>query len=93
MAAVVSRIDPRAGTSKAIPVAGGPADIALGARAAWVTLSLDDAVARIDTHTGTVRRTIPVGRRPEGVAVGAGGVWVANTGTAPSRASIRQVVV
>ncbi len=79
-AEVVSRIDPTAGTSKAIPVAGGPVDIALGAGAAWVTLSLDDAVARIDARTGTVRRTIPVGRRPEGVAYGAGGVWVANTG-------------
>jgi YVTN family beta-propeller protein len=79
-AAVVSRIDPRAGVPQPTPVAGGPADIALGVGAAWVTLALDDSVARIDLPTGSVRRTIRVGRRPAGVAVGAGGVWVANSG-------------
>jgi YVTN family beta-propeller protein len=79
-AAVVSRIDPRDGVPQPIPVAGGPTDIALGAGSAWVTLALDDSVARIDLSTGSVRRTIRVGRRPGGVAVGAGGVWVANTG-------------
>jgi YVTN family beta-propeller protein len=79
-AAVVTRIDPRTGVPQPIPVAGGPADIALGAGAAWVTLALDDSVTRIDRAAGVVRDTIPVGRRPGGVAVGAGGVWVANTG-------------
>jgi YVTN family beta-propeller protein len=79
-AATVSRIDPRTGISQPIPVVGGPADIALGAGGAWVTLALGDAVARIDPSTGTVRSTTGVGRRPAGVAVGAGGVWVANSG-------------
>ena len=79
-AAVVSRIDPRAGVSLPIPVAGGPVDIALGAGGAWVTLALGDSLARIDSATGTVRSTIGVGRRPAGVAVGAGGIWVANSG-------------
>jgi YVTN family beta-propeller protein len=79
-AGTVSRIDPRAGISQPILVAGGPVDIALGAGGAWVTLALGDAVARIDPSTGTVRSTTAVGRRPAGVAVGAGGVWVANSG-------------
>jgi YVTN family beta-propeller protein len=79
-AAVVSRIDPSTGVPHPIPVAGGPADIALGAGAAWVTLSYDDSVARIDPATGSVKSTIRVGRRPVGVAVGAGSVWIANSG-------------
>jgi hypothetical protein len=61
-------------------MAGGPAEIALGAGAVWVSLALDDAVARIDPVTGSVRSTTPVGRRPAGIAVGAGAVWVANSG-------------
>ena len=79
-AAVVSRIDPTVGVPHPIPVADGPSDIALGAGAAWVTLALDDSVARIDSATGTVRSTTHVGRRPAGVAVGAGAIWVANSG-------------
>ena len=79
-AAVVSRIDPSTGVPHPIPVAGGPADIALGAGAAWVTLAYEDSVARIDPATGSVKSTIPVGRRPVGVAVGAGSVWIANSG-------------
>jgi YVTN family beta-propeller protein len=79
-AQVISRVDPATGVAQPIRVAGGPADIALGAEAAWVTLRLDDSVVRIDASTGTVRDRIPVGRRPAGVAVGAGAVWVANTG-------------
>ena len=77
---IVSRIEPRTLVPQAIPVAGGPADIALGKRAAWVSAALDDSVARIDLGTGLVRGTTPVGRRPAGVAVGAGAVWVANSG-------------
>jgi YVTN family beta-propeller protein len=79
-AAVVSHIDPGTGVPHPIPVAGGPTDIALGAGGAWVTLGLDDSIARIDPATGSVQSTIPGGRRPAGVAVGAGGVWVANSG-------------
>jgi YVTN family beta-propeller protein len=77
---VVTRIDPRSGAPEAIPVPGGPADIALGAGAAWVSLSYDDSLARIDAASGSVRDTVDVGRRPAGVAVGAGAVWVANSG-------------
>jgi YVTN family beta-propeller protein len=79
-AAVVSRIDTSTGIPHLIPVAGGPADIALGAGGAWVTLAYDDSVARIDLATGAVQNTIRVGRRPVGVAVGAGSVWIANSG-------------
>ena len=78
-AGVVARIDPRSGIPEAIPVSGWPADIALGARAAWVSLSDDDSVARIDAADGAVRDTIGVGRRPVGLAVGAGAVWSANS--------------
>jgi YVTN family beta-propeller protein len=77
---VISRIDPSTGAPQPFPVAGGPADIAIGAGAVWVSAALDDSVARIDPDTVSVRRTIPVGRRPAGVAVGAGAVWVANSG-------------
>ena len=80
LAGVVSRVDAATGIAKPIPVAGHPADIALGAGAVWVTLALEDEVARIDPETGSVRRTIHVGRRPNGIAVGAGAVWVANSG-------------
>jgi peptide/nickel transport system substrate-binding protein len=79
-AEVVTRVEARSGALEEIRVPGGPADIALGARTAWVSLSRDDRVARIDTTNGAVRDTIRVGRRPAGVAVGAGAVWVANSG-------------
>jgi peptide/nickel transport system substrate-binding protein len=46
----------------------------------WVTLALQDAVARIDPDTRSVRSTTQVGRGPAGIAVGADGVWVANSG-------------
>ena len=79
-AGVATRIESRTGVPHPIPVAGGPADIALGANAVWVSAALDDTVARIDPTTGSVRSTTRVGRRPAGVAVGAGAVWVANSG-------------
>ena len=68
------------GIAKTVTVAGHPADIAIGSRSVWVTLALEDAVARIDPETGSVRSTIDVGRRPGGIAVGAGAVLVANSG-------------
>jgi YVTN family beta-propeller protein len=77
---LVSHIDARTGIAKHIPVGGEPADIALGAGSVWVTLRLEDAVARIDPATGAVRSTTPVGQGPTGIEVGAGGVWVANSG-------------
>jgi len=77
---VITRIESRSGVPHPIPVAGGPADIALGANAVWVSAALDDSVVRIDPATGSVRSTTPVGRRPAGVAVGEGAVWVANSG-------------
>jgi YVTN family beta-propeller protein len=63
-ARVVGRIDPNS----------GPAAVALGAEAVWVTDSEANTVTRIDP-TGLLT-PIPVGRGPGGIAVGAGGVWV-----------------
>lgn len=54
-----------------------PRAVAVGAGGVWVTIEEDDAVARIDPSTQTVK-TIPVGDGPVDVAVGAGAVWVAN---------------
>ena len=79
-AGVVTRVDRRTGAPHPIPVAGAPADVALGANAVWVSAALDDSVVRIDPTTGSVRSTTPVGRRPAGLAAGAGAVWVANSG-------------
>ena len=76
----VTRLERGTGVPQAIPVAGAPADIALGRHAAWISAALDDSVVRIDPVTGSVRSTTRVGRRPAGVAVGAGAVWVADSG-------------
>ncbi len=65
--AVGHRIDPRA----------GPAAIALGVNALWVTDNGANNVTRIDP-TG-LQTSTPVGNLPTGIAVGAGGVWVANS--------------
>ena len=66
-ARVVQRVDPNA----------GPAGIALGDQAVWVTDSEANNVTRID-RTGLTTPT-PVGNEPGGIAVGEGGVWVADT--------------
>jgi streptogramin lyase len=51
--------------------------VAHGSGALWATLPSYDAVARVDTTTGTVRYfDVPYGA-PSGIAVGGGFAWVA----------------
>jgi YVTN family beta-propeller protein len=64
---VIRRIDPNS----------GPAAIALGAGAVWVTDSDADNVTRVDP-TG-LTTPIAVGNGPTGIALGDGGVWVADS--------------
>ena len=77
-AGLVSRLDPEtARVTQRIDPNAGPAAIAVGADATWVTDSDANTVVRIDP-TG-VLTPIGVGNRPSALAVGAGAVWVANT--------------
>jgi YVTN family beta-propeller protein len=64
---VVKRIDPNS----------GPARVAVGPDAVWVTDSDANTVTRIDP-TGLLT-PIAVGHGPNGIAVGEGGVWVSDT--------------
>lgn len=64
--------------------AAGPAGIALasGGRTAWVALSLNNTLARVDLAAGKVVREIPVGVAPYAVALSPDGrtAWVSNEG-------------
>ncbi|HEY1508556.1 MAG TPA: ABC transporter substrate-binding protein, partial [Solirubrobacteraceae bacterium] len=64
---VVEQLDPNA----------GPAAIALGGDAVWVTDADANNVTRVDP-SGFVK-SFDVGHGPSGIAVGEGGVWVADT--------------
>jgi YVTN family beta-propeller protein len=76
----VSRLDAATKTvSQTIQVGGGPAGVAVGGGAVWVTNGLDGTVSRIDPSVNRVVQTIHVGNGPVGVAFGAGKVWVANS--------------
>jgi YVTN family beta-propeller protein len=75
----VTRVDPASGVTTDIPVGNGPAGIALGRGAVWVTLRGDDSLMRLDRDSGAAGKTVRVGRGPGGVATGAEAVWVANS--------------
>ena len=79
----VSRISPdtNAVVGEAIPVGNGPAGIAAGEGAVWVTNRFDGTISRIDPNRGEVVKTIPVGLDPRGIAVGFGSVWVGLAGS------------
>jgi YVTN family beta-propeller protein len=64
---VAARIDPNS----------GPAAIALGDGAVWVTDTDANNVTRVDRNGRLT--PIAVGNGPTGIGVGAGGVWVANS--------------
>jgi peptide/nickel transport system substrate-binding protein len=64
-----------------IRVGNGPADIAIGEGAVWVTNRFDGTVSRIDPSGGGVVKEITVGLDPSGIAVGFGSVWVALAGS------------
>ena len=64
---VAHRVDPNA----------GPAAVALGDDAVWVSDDEANNVTRIDPSG--LRTPIPVGNGPVGIAVGEGGVWVAES--------------
>jgi YVTN family beta-propeller protein len=75
----VGIIDAESGELVADVAAGvAPANIALGAGAAWVSNAGNGTVDRIDPVTRTVRQTIRVGRGPDDVVFGAGSTWVTN---------------
>ncbi len=64
--------------------ASGPTGVALSAdgRTAWVALSLNNTLARVDLAAGKIVREIPVGVAPYAVALSADGrtAWVSNEG-------------
>ena len=65
----------------AIPVGRGPAGVAVGAGAVWVSLRLDNALLKIDPKTNAIMvPPIAVGKKPAGVAISEDGVWIAHTG-------------
>jgi YVTN family beta-propeller protein len=64
---VVRRVDPNA----------GPAAIALGDGAVWVTDTAANKVTRVEPDGRLT--PIAVGKGPAGIAVGAGGIWVADS--------------
>ena len=49
-------------------------------RYVWAVTASADAVAKIDTATGTVVGTFPVGSAPIGLAFDGRNVWVTNAG-------------
>lgn len=61
-----------------IPVGDGPAEVAVGEGALWVSNVEDETVSRIDPDTNEVSVTIQLPGAPGDLAVGDGGeVWVA----------------
>ena len=74
----LARLDTRTGrVAEQLDPNAGPAGIALGADAIWVTDADANNVTRVDP-TGLVK-SLAVGHGPSGIAVGEGGVWVADT--------------
>jgi YVTN family beta-propeller protein len=74
----LARLDLRTGRiAEQLDPNAGPAGIALGADAVWVTDAEANNVTRVDP-TGLVK-SLAVGDGPSGIAVGEGGVWVADT--------------
>jgi YVTN family beta-propeller protein len=75
---LLSRLDATTGRRvRKIDPNAGPAGLALGAGAVWVTDSDANTVTRVDS-TGLLT-PIPVGRGPAAIAVGEGGVWVVDS--------------
>ena len=64
-----------------IEVGNGPAGVAVGEGAVWVTNRFDGTISRIDQHSGEVGKPIPVGLDPRGIATGFGSVWVGLAGS------------
>jgi YVTN family beta-propeller protein len=75
---LLTRLDPTTGRPvRQIDPNSGPAAIAIGAGAIWLTDTEANDVTRVDP-TG-LSTPIAVGDGPSGIAVGAGGVWVADS--------------
>jgi ABC-type transport system substrate-binding protein len=75
----LSEIDPRAGKVVTTLDAGtDPVDVAVGARAVWVTNESTGKVVKIDPASARILDAVNVGRGPSAVTVGASAVWVAN---------------
>jgi peptide/nickel transport system substrate-binding protein len=74
----VSRIAPSGQLIAKVPVGNGPTSLVAYDRAVWVTLSLDDAVVRIDPADDQVSEPIPAGPDPTAIAAGGGKLWVTN---------------
>jgi YVTN family beta-propeller protein len=73
---LLTRLDSATGHVDSFDPNSGPAAIALGAGAVWLTDTEGNNVTRVDPTTGLLT-PIPVGNGPTGIAVGEGGVWVA----------------
>lgn len=64
--------------SVSIPVGDGPAEVAVGDGALWVSNTEDETVSRVDPETNEVAVTVQLAGAPGDLAVGEGGeVWVA----------------
>jgi YVTN family beta-propeller protein len=78
-AGIVSRIEPSAVASSALPIRVGerPGATAVGEGAVWVANTGSRTVSRIDPATDEVVETISLGNAPAGIAFGGNRVWVA----------------
>jgi YVTN family beta-propeller protein len=78
-AGIVSRIEPSAVASSALPIRVGerPGATATGEDAVWVANSGSRTLSRIDPATNEVVETISLGNAPAGIAFGKDLVWVA----------------
>ena len=78
-AGIVSKIEPSAVTSSALPieVGGRPSATATSENAVWVANAGSRTVSRIDPATREVVETIPLGNAPAGIAFGGNLLWVA----------------
>jgi YVTN family beta-propeller protein len=75
---LLARLDPTTGrVAQRVDPNAGPAGIAIGDGAVWITDTDANNVTRVDP-TGLLT-PIAVGSGPTGLAVGEGGVWVADT--------------
>src|SRR4051794_6837954 len=80
-AGTVSRVPVPSGSPvTSVDVGAEPAEIAFGDGDAWVAVSGEDSVVRLDGETGkAVGDPIPVPGRPTGVTAPDGSVWVTST--------------
>jgi YVTN family beta-propeller protein len=78
-AGIVSKIEPSAVASSALPIRVGerPSATATGGGAVWVANTGSRTLSRIDPATNEVVATIPLGNAPAGIAFGEDLVWVA----------------